>query len=589
MNRESVIISDFKCAVNEKNAMSALPSRDTWEVKSYQTKNISGTFLFAGEASQPQELTVDPQLSGWYKIYVCMTDMHGCNNRIDLRLTDDEFSRCMRAGSLLHYTGWQTTERVEESFWKCADMTGQSVHISKSGKKGIPFRSNLFWLRFEPMTEEEIAVYKQGPNRTMIAHMDGDFHVFDAVQEPRDYCKALYAMKDSDVEIVCLEVGNDLIDYDAPTYDTYYPRSDFDKVRATYVKHASSQRESIYREMIQYAHGNNMQMFASHRMNLSTFCFPADHQYSKISFVASHPELRTQARDGSMCEFLSYAYKETQDFMLDTLLESAKQGFDGVHLLFTRGLSVLFEEPVVLRFEEKYGKETDYRRIPDSDPRLCEIRCDVMYEFFQRLRNALDEYASANGTDPLKVYIAVQYSVLDSIHDGLDIERLAKAKLIDGVIQSNMNHVELVDDVLAEDGLIDLEKYCEKAEREYVISRCIGNQMPKILEGIGEYRRIADTYDIRFYSEIQWENSVRPQEFVKGAKSVYAAGGQRIALWDCYPIRAYNLPEWTCTSRFGNKDVVANMPEDDAAYRNVYKVLSMDGLNMRFYHPSWRG
>ena len=149
--------------------------------------------------------------------------------------------------------------------------------------------------------------------------------------------------------------------------------------------------------------------------------------------------------------------------------------------------------------------------------------------------------------------------------------------------------MENVDDILAEDGLIDLEKYAEKAKTEYVISRDHSSNMASIIDGLPRYREIADRYGIALFSENQWEGAQPAEAYVKSAKAIYGAGGVGLALWDCYPVRVQNLGEWAATSRLGKAENVFAMPDEAEAYHKIIKILSYNGKDMRYYNPSWRG
>ena len=588
--RNEYIISDFSSAVLEKDRLSSDSLSDRWEAVPYETAEISGTLLIASELSEPDSVTVDPALEGWYRIYACMTEITA-SNHIDLRLTDDEFPSTAMSGRLNRYAMWTPSENAEEALWKCADMTGQKVEISKV-RNGIPHTANLFWLRFVPMSDDEVTEYLSVQNdrsrKTMFAHMDGDFHGNDDAKTPRGYCKALYAMKDSDVGVVSMEVTNDLIDFkrfDEP----YAPRTVFTIRRMEYMRHLSENREEIYPAQIAYAHENGMKLFAGHRMQLSSFAFPLEQPIFSVPFVDAHPELRCMARDGRAVDFLSYGYGAVQDFMIGNILESAKYGFDGVHLIFDRGQHLLFEEPVRQRYEKKYGADSDFYRLPLSDERLTDIKSEILTEFLGKLRSALTDYAAANGKKPMQIYITTYFSHEDALLDGFDMERFAKAGVIDGFIQAKMCVWEEADDVMAEDGKIDLAKYTEKAQTQYMIRRDHGSNMARLTAGAGKYREIADRFGVDFYSEIQWETYQPAEAYVKGARAVYEAGASRIALWDCYPCRVQILGEWAATSRLGKADEVSSKSDNIQAYHKVIKILSYNGKDMRYYNPSWRG
>lgn len=588
--RNEYVISDFSTAVVEKDSLSVHSFPDKWEVVPYETAEILGSLLVASEMSEPAPVTVDPALTGWYKIYACMTEL-SASNHIDLRLTDDEFPTTAAPGKLNRYALWIASENAEEALWKCADMTGQKVEISKV-KNGIPHTANLFWLRFVPMSDEEVAAYLEKKNdlsrKTLFAHMDGDFHSNDNATTPRGYCKALYAMKDSDVGIVSMEVINDLVDYGAHGKG-YAPRTVGTVRRMEYMRELSEKHEEVYPVQIAYAHENGMKLFAGHRMQLSCFAFPLEQPIFAIPFVSEHPECRCVARDGRAIDFLSYGYETIQNFMIGNILESARQGFDGVHLIFDRGQHLLFEAPVKERYEKKYGADADFFRLPLSDEKLIDIKSEILTEFLQKLRRALNDYAAANGKKPMQIYMTTYFSNEDALLDGFDIERFAKAGVIDGFVQAKMCVWEETDDVMAEDGKIDLDKYTEKANTRYVIRRDHSSNMERMIAGIAKYREIAEKYGIAFHTENQWEGGQPAEAYARVAKKLYAAGAAALALWDCYPVRVQNLGEWSATSRLGKAEDVQAMPNEAEAYHRICKILSYNGRDMRYYNPSWRG
>ena len=586
-DRREVYISDLRAAVNEKESLSHYSSKNRWECVPFETAEATGSFIIASSESAPPPVTLDPHLSGWYKIYVCLGEFGGWPNRVDIKLSGDEFETTVSPCRMAPYTMWTTAENVEESFWKCADMTGQTVTVSKPDT-GIKHTSNVFWLRFVPMSESEIKAATAKPKRRMFAHMDGDFHLYDVTKTPRDYCKPIYAMKQSDVGIICEEVINDICDYTHPGDDFVY-RSAVDSAREKASRALVKDREKIYPEQIKYAHACGIEVFAGHRMQLSDFSFPFETPLFHVPFVTENGDKCCEARDGTSVGFLSYGYADVRDFMIKTVLESARFGFDGVLCIWTRGVHLMFEEPVARAFAEKFGEGVDIRTLRDDDERLAEIKSDIMTAFHRDLRRALSEFSKRHGTKEMKVFVTGCFDARSSKKDGIDIERLAREGLIDGVIQTKMKMCELTDGVTDESGAVNVEKYAEKALKERMYERISGSRMDLIVEGVGEYARIAKKYGIAFYSENQWETYKKPEEYVESAKEIYSAGGTGISLWDCYPHRVNILSEWAAESHFGDGEYVAEMSGDPNDYHRIIKVLSYNGRDVRFINPSWRG
>ena len=587
--RKDVYISDLYAFSLEKAHISPYTAKNKWEVMSYETAETKGKMLIASGESTPAPITIKPSLEGWYRIYICMGEVAGLPNHIDVKLTDDEFPRTVTPCRMGTYCMWNTSENVEESFWKCADMTGQDITVSKP-IFDAKYCANVFWFHFVPMSDEEVEAFKaRKPHRHMIAHMDGDFHALDAKNSAHDFCKPIYTMKDSDVSIICQEVINDLCTWEYPGEDYVY-RDAISASRAKYFHTLTSNRGEIYKEQIAYAHQHGIKMFAGHRMQLSNFSFPYDGPLFRIPFVDAHKHERCEARDGTVIDFLSYGYEAVQNFILDAMMESAKQGFDGVLNIWTRGIHLYFEKPVADRFKEKFGDKIDMRTLKEDDPRLIEVKSDIIVEFYRKVRNAFSAFAKENGKEEMKIYITGCFDVQSSLNDGIDIARLAKEGLIDGVIQTKMKLCEQTDDVLTEDGAaIDLARYTEKARRERMYDRVSGSFMNLLAEGTKAYREIMDKYGIDYYTEIQWETYKKPEEYVNGAKQVYSTYGCGLSLWDCYPNRTNILSEWESVSHLGDREYVLNMSEDPRDYHKICKVLSYNGVDVRYISPSWRG
>jgi hypothetical protein len=275
--------------------------------------------------------------------------------------------------------------------------------------------------------------------------------------------------------------------------------------------------------------------------------------------------------------------------VINNILESAAQGFDGILLIFNRGQHLGFEEPVAERYLAKYGSTADFYRLPQDHPHLIEIHSDIMTEFLVKLRTALNDFAVAHNAIPLKVYLNTFFTIEDALIHGFDLNHLAQNGLIDGFIQAKQSVIEETKDVLAEDGLIDLEKYTKKAQTEYIYKRYTGSDIAKLADNASKFREIADRYNVAFHTEIQWESFQTPEAYVKGANAVYNAGASRIALWDCYPVRVQGIAEWAGTSQMGTAEHVAKMSKDGMAYHKVIKVFSYNGNNVQYINPSWRG
>ena len=109
---------------------------------------------------------------------------------------------------------------------------------------------------------------------------------------------------------------------------------------------------------------------------------------------------------------------------------------------------------------------------------------------------------------------------------------------------------------------------------------------------VGIFHNIDDAakeYGVDYFSEIQWENSVQPEEFMKCAEKLLTSGGCNIALWDSYPHRVSRLCEWYITSKLGSLEHIKELKENKENYRRIHKVLKYSGEDMSLHNPNWYG
>ena len=160
---DGIIFSNLGEICEPQSAISQTPVVDKWTCVPYETATISGTMLSAFETASPENVSFDPKLSGWYKIYVSMMDNPG--TRAFLKLTDDEAQTSIIPSNESFNWTMMKWDRFQEVFWKCADMTGQSVELGRRTGMGTA-TFTLGWLRFVPMSEVEVEQWKKEDERT---------------------------------------------------------------------------------------------------------------------------------------------------------------------------------------------------------------------------------------------------------------------------------------------------------------------------------------------------------------------------------------------------------------------------------------
>ncbi len=592
--QEGVIISDLgQYAMPQENLCRGLDRRK-WDVVDYECTCCSGSMLYARRGTTPDPVTIDPKLDGWYRIYVATLAPATHAARLWLRIDGEPGPTMFTHGNTSAH--WWPTEVCEEILWKCADLTGRKVTLGKpAGNTAQPI--GLMWLRFEPMTEPEIAEYRQyfqNPDtKRLHAHSDMDWiHYYGGVATMDEYCSIIDAYGHSDVGIASIEVSTMLSD---KSWARALPSNDRDLLEFRWPSQIAldDNREAIYREYARRADGYGLKLLAAHRMSLANFIIPYDDICAtNIPFVTNNPQWYCRDRDGAPIAVLSYAYPEVGDYMIQQFLQLADYGFHGATLLLQRGIHILFEPPVIDRFKQLYP-DVDPFTLSLDDERLAAVRCEFFTDFLRRLRRAFDEYSARNNRPRLAIMPYVGLGVVDNKRLGLDIETWAREKLIDDVAVACMRVFE--DENAFKDeaapGLLSVEKYSQLKHTAAFspIRRSAGNLPDEQVKCMAEYGRIAADYGVKFYYDIQWEGSVPPEKIGNYVMKLYNAGAEGLSLWDCFEFRVSHRPEWFVTSRLGHKEDIPKMPAQNDGYRKLYRVLSLNGVEYSSYNPNWRG
>ena len=153
------LYSDLGACFGPAGNLSARGDKDVWRVIPYRTGEIRGTLLSSLTEGVPRDISFNPGLTGWYRIYVCIPAFSNLLTKIRLSSDTGFFQLSPLRGN------WICGE-LEESFWRYAKMDGQAVVVSKANLAGMPGPAMLAWLRFVEMTDEEVAALAAERART---------------------------------------------------------------------------------------------------------------------------------------------------------------------------------------------------------------------------------------------------------------------------------------------------------------------------------------------------------------------------------------------------------------------------------------
>ena len=374
--REEIIFSDLGKLCTPAEVISPLREMHKWNSVPYETSEIRGTMLVALQDSRPADISLNPELTGWYRIFVGL-GAATCpeNNTVNLKLgSEDVFMHIMHSEK-----GTYAARSISECFWCCADMTGETIDIGKHANgSNVAFSGDalLAWLRFEPMTEAEVEAFQVDQTRrdTKRIYATNDMYGMLYLYGP-DKTEEWYSfIKDyaqSDVEWLSLE-NLMIFDGEPSTGDVEnfafpFPIPEYKAVQERLKKYMSYER---YKDLVAYGHEQGLNMCLSMRMGAWGIEFPCDQMFFTNSFHSAHPEYRCADRDGTIIDALSYIYPQVQDYIIEEFVKLAGQGCDAVEMMYHRGVPyVLFEEPFVELFKERYGEDPRFLRDHDL---LCE-------------------------------------------------------------------------------------------------------------------------------------------------------------------------------------------------------------------------
>lgn len=596
--REELWVTDLAEAFGPKEAIANFSSMRQWRSVPYCCgKDKRGTMLSAIDMARPRDISYDPGLTGWYKIYVALPE--GSNVEVHMRLTKD-------AGwfplSPMDQSSW-VVGTFEESLWRCCDMTGQSVILTKSDmQSAFKCNSMLSWLRFVPMEEAEVTAYLADRARTDTKRIyaTDDIHnrlYNNIITDMHDWDSVVLPYEDSDVEWLSLEdvacFTGGAVPCDDPE-DFAFPREG-DKALQLQIHKFNS--EEVLKYLVEQGRKKGLKMSVSLRMGAWTMGFPFDQCYFECPFYWDNLHLRCVGRCGTPVTSLSYAFPEVQDYMIQRLVALAGTGCDALTLIQHRGGPyVMYEKPVADRFYAMYG-EYPYE-LPLDEPRLSALHCTIMTEYFQKLRDALDR---AYPDRHVQIHLRSMWSIYDTCYYGIDCEELAKQGLVDAIITYPQRYREFHKDAFFRNGRFDLEAYEKWIYRQngrpfirnydntygwdpYPDSNGVLQGPKDLAECVKEWMALEKKYGTKIYIDLM-PRVVAPEKLQKMALDVYAAGGERFAMWDTYGRVQYNAL-WRSLRNFGHKEELASMSTDNS---QIYKSHELAGNVLVHNHPCWGG
>ena len=567
--------------------------KNKWRVVPVGTAEYDGNMI-ASYGGRPDNITFSPELKGWYKIYIHTPG----GSMMNIKLTSDPAFLAVAT----YVTG---INNMEEMLWRCADMTGESITLTKK-KDGDTRHTMLAAIKFVPRTEEEVAgyMYEEKRQDTKRIYATDDMHnrfCFANQETYEDWLPTALNYYHSDVEWLSIEQIRTFVSERLPVDDIdefCFPRQCDKNVQ---MNRAKFDYDKVLRMVVDEGHRMGLKMSVSFRMGAWGMTYPYDQFYFDCDFMEEHPELRTYDRNGDEIRALSYAYPEVRAFLINEFLNMARSGCDAVTLIAHRGIPyVLFEKPVADKFYELYG-EYPYE-LPLDEPRLSKLHCDIMTGFMRELREALDKEF---GKGKIEIHLRSLYSLRDNLNVGIDAEQWAREGLVNAIVSYPQRHYERLEGDIWQEGKeyrIDLEKYTKFAHTVTSVTVHGGdfdqispykNYNGRLLgpedqaARVREWMDIERKYGVKMYFEIL-PRQMTCEKFKERALALYDCGAERLGLWDTYT-RVPAKDIWSTASKLGHKDELRDMPVGQGHDYRLFRIYKIAKADINRYNPMWGG
>ena len=444
-----IILSDMSQATPKSALTFDVRRKRQWKVLDYETKDgLKGNSISCTPDTGAPPVTLKLNQKGWFAVYVGLGGMgrfaFGQESEARIKLTNDVTYQHRR------YSG--ARDDIDEVFFKVADLTNQNLEIAQmrmaakmdvSAPSVNPRHTVIMYVKLIPLTEKEIAWVKAERERKDTKKLIATLDAFSWIHQnfpttKEEFLEDFEHYRDSDFGTLSWQIiGGDLVNYKsklgtivgelsddpARTGDGYVTQS---------IKKFIERGESHTQLAIQAARSMNKRITIGFRAQ-AWQTPPAFEDYFSSRFYRDHPEWRAYDRDGTPAMRMSYAVPQVREHIYGIIREVLAFQPDGIEIIYFRGLPLmLWEDAFSNQFKAKYG--ADAKQVPENDPRLYELRGEIMTGFMRDLRRILDEVQQKQGRkERYELTTSVVHNELDNKKYGLDVERWVKEGLIDKI------------------------------------------------------------------------------------------------------------------------------------------------------------
>ena len=555
--QRAVYLSDFsQCRPSE--ALSRTPKRHRWRLLDYASDKTEGVMLVAGHNTAAPEITLPLNRKGWHAIHFGLRSRYG-ESRLEARLNSDSTFTLITHNDVvgqkqnrkdyeIRATNFDTGTRIDDLFWKVADLTTEELVLRQFCPRLVPeneasvanscFPLWLAYVKLTPLSEQEVeqlqADRRRRDTRRLYAHNDAWGYVSWLRPSTRaDIRRELEPYRDTDFARIYWEAGaGDRMFYPTKiglTAADDWIRDPFrvrDRLAAESYRAFREKGIDHLRVAAEHAHQVGLEFHASYRVAGFHFPVPED-EWNTGGLYHQHPEWRGRNRHGRPTPRLSYAYAGVRQYVLSLFREIAAYPIDGICLLYNRRPPLVeYEEPIVKGFEEQYGE--DAHKLDERDPRWLKYRATFLTQFMREVREMLDDEARRQGRKrPFEVSAIVMGTEQANLYYAMDLEEWIREGLVDTLVPyTSTGSLNSGQDTFVDPGAAE---YFLRITRG-TSCKAAASLLPR---------------------------QITPEDYRRRAHGLYQAGVENLFFWDCYQRCDYSR-SWTTLRRLGHREEIAD-------------------------------
>jgi hypothetical protein len=552
----SIYLTDMGHCI-PREYLSEKAEKGRWRLVEYETDDLKGVMILTNPATAAPNVIYPSDFNGWYAVSLGLWDWAWNvafamyvglgENTLKIKLTNDT--------CFTYISKERADYRIEEFFWKYADLTNQDFVIGQQSE-GYAQRACLAYIRLRPLSKREtqdvMADRSKTQNKRLIAFNDAWSWIYATHPRTRE---EIYSQvdpyRDTDFGKLMYEYGfpgfGELAVFDAddfPRLGEYYAN---DSVRV--FKKAAIEP---LQEVVKYGHQIGLEVYASHRLGIGLMPPPYDlGPQSGSPFYLAHPELRCSEKDGTKLPSLSYAFPAVRDHVISAILKTIEFGVDGEVLLFHRGPPFVAYEPSVVRaYIKKYGE--DPRNLSDTDERWLRFRSMILVQFLRDLGEMIRKKAKQLARPTPHLASVVFPTWRENLRYGLDVETWVKERLVDYILPRDILYATF------EKTPVDVEYFVH------------------LVRGTG----------CKFYPMLGDKNAGNtPETYRRNAIELYRRGVDGIAFWDTFDMHKYAY-EWTSVRRLGHVKELNRRSHRESSVRSI-ALTKLGGLDVTHKNDPW--